>query len=104
MSTAEPFRDEADQRYVLQIVARRAGVHPRTIHVYERLGLLERRSPSLPTYTDAEIARVRLIRRLVADLGVNLAGADVILHMREQLLALHTELERLRQQRGQLAE
>lgn len=104
MQAADSFRDEADQRYVIQVVARRAGVHPRTIHVYERLGLLERRSPSSPTYTDAEIARVRLIRRLVADLGVNLAGADVILHMREQLLALHAELERLRRQSGQSVE
>lgn len=100
MSSVDPFLGQTNQHYVIQVVARRAGVHPRTIQVYERLGLIERRAPRNPTYTEDDVARVRMIRRLVDDLGVNLAGADVILHMREQLLALHAELERLRRQRG----
>lgn len=100
MPTMDPYPDGDEQQYVVQVVARRTGVHPRTIQVYERLGLLQRGSTPAPLYTEGDIARVRLIRRLVDDLGVNLAGADVILHMREQLLTLHRELERLRQQRN----
>lgn len=103
MATFDSCAREPGPRYVLQVVARRAGVHSRTIQVYERLGLLEPRGSRDAPYTEDDIARIRMIRRLVDDLGVNLAGADVILHMREQLLALHAELERLRQQRGPAA-
>lgn len=87
-----------ERRYVIHIAARLVGVRPRTIRYYEQLGLLEGRAPGDRTYSDAEVARLRLIRRLVDDLGVNLAGAEVILNMRERLLQLHSELEHLRRE------
>lgn len=87
-----------EHRYVIHIAARLVGVQPRTIRYYEQLGLLEERDPRDQTYSDAEVARLRLIRRLVNDLGVNLAGAEVILNMRERLLQLHRELDSLRRE------
>jgi MerR family transcriptional regulator/heat shock protein HspR len=71
-------------------VAARCGVHPRTLRQYERLGLV---SPAGDRrWSDRDVDRVLRIRRLVDDLGVNLAGAEVILHMREQVIRLRREL------------
>ena len=91
-----------EPRYVLHVAARLVGLPPRTLRRFERLGLLDgdfgspRRARARPLYTDADLERVRLIRRLVDDLGVNLAGAEVILNMRQRMLELRLELERLR--------
>ena len=87
-----------ERRYVIHAAARLVGVHPRTLRYYEELGLVERRGDAGRTYTEADLERLRIVRRLVADLGVNLAGAGVILHMRERMLELHAELDRLRRQ------
>ena len=95
-------RPDDEPRYVLHVAARLVGVPPRTLRRFERLGLLEgdlgypRRGRARPLYTDADLERVRLIRRLVDDLGVNLAGAEVILNMRRRMIELRSELERLR--------
>ena len=93
--TATP---EAEPGYVVHVAARLVGVHPRTLRYYEEIGLVERRGDAGRTYTEADLERLRMIRRLVEDLGVNLAGAQVILHMRERMLQLHTELEQLRRE------
>lgn len=86
-----------ERRYVIHVAARLVGVHPRTLRHYERLGLLHRESAG-QTYTEADLERVRLIRRLIDDLGVNLAGAEVILNMRERMLQLYREMEALRRE------
>ena len=87
---------EGERRYVVHVAARLVGVHPRTLRYYEEIGLVERRGDAGRTYTEADLERLRMIRRLVDDLGVNLAGAQVILNMRERMLQLHDELEQLR--------
>ena len=89
---------EGDRRYVVHVAARLLGVHPRTLRYYEEIGLVERRGDAGRTYTEADLERLRMIRRLVDDLGVNLAGVEVILNMRERMLQLHDELEQLRRQ------
>ncbi len=86
----------SERRYVLQVAARLVGVHPRTIRYYEELGLLARREDR--RYSEADLERLRLIRRLVDDLGVNLAGAEVILNMRERMIAMLAEAESLRRE------
>jgi MerR family transcriptional regulator/heat shock protein HspR len=65
--------------------------------MYERKGLIQpRRSDgNIRLFSDADVERVRSIKRLVDDLGVNLAGAEVILHMREQMDLMRQELEQL---------
>lgn len=84
----------------LTVLAARCGVTPSTIRRYERFGLVSPRGDaSSPRYAEGDIERVLRIRRLTAELGVNLAGAEVVLHMREQILLLRRELETLLQDR-----
>ena len=89
----------AEPRYAITAVAAHCGIHVQTLRRYERFGLLEPAAieAGLPLYSEADIERVRRIRRLIDDLGVNLAGVAAILHMREQLLALQRELRTLRE-------
>ncbi len=65
--------------------------------MYERKGLIQpqRSDGNIRLFSDTDVERVRCIKRLVNDLGVNLAGAEVILHMREQMEALRQEVEQL---------
>ena len=90
----------SEPRYAITAVAARCGVHVQTIRRYEAFGLVEPVAveAGLRLYSEADVDRVRRIRRLVDDLGVNLAGAAAILHMREQVIALHRELRALREQ------
>ena len=95
----EPVHGEA--RYAITAVAARCGVHVETVRRYERFGLIEPVAveAGVRLYSLDDIDRVRRIRRLVDDLGVNLAGVAAILHMREQLLSLQRELRSLREGR-----
>jgi MerR family transcriptional regulator/heat shock protein HspR len=88
----------AERHYSIKIAAELCGVHEQSLRLYERRGLVApRRSPgNVRRYTDADIEQVRFIKRLVDDLGVNLAGVEVILHMRQQLVSAQAELEELR--------
>jgi MerR family transcriptional regulator/heat shock protein HspR len=84
--------------YTIKIAARLCGMHAQSLRLYERRGLIrpQRSAGNVRRYSDDDIAQVRFIRRLIDDLGVNLAGVEVILTMRHQLLAAQHELERLR--------
>ncbi|AEB08051.1 MerR family transcriptional regulator [Desulfobacca acetoxidans] len=75
--------------YSLQIVATTLGVHPQAIRLYEREGLISSmRCGSERYYTISQIERLRVIVQLRQELGVNLAGIEVILHMRDRLQTL----------------
>ncbi len=90
-------RDEP--RYEMSVVAARCGVRKGTLRRYEEWGLLEpARSGRQRLYSEADIDHVLRIRRLVEDLGVNLAGAAAVLHLRQQVISLQRELEALREQ------
>lgn len=84
--------------YVISIAAQILGVHPQTLRLYEREGLIEpqRSGGKIRLYSDRDIERVRAIMRLTNDLGVNLAGAEAILQMRERMLQLYEEMELMR--------
>jgi MerR family transcriptional regulator/heat shock protein HspR len=62
----------------------------------------QRSDGNIRLFSDADVERVRFIKRLVDDLGVNLAGAEVILHMREQMEHLQHEMEQLRHRSRQI--
>ena len=90
-------RDEP--RYAISVVAARCGVRKGTLRRYEEWGLLEPvRSGRRRLYSETDIEHVQRIRRLVEELGVNLAGAAAVMHLRQQVIALQRELEDLRQQ------
>jgi MerR family transcriptional regulator, heat shock protein HspR len=83
--------------YIISIAAQRAEVHEQTLRHYERLGLISparkgasAHSPRL--YSDYDIERVMHIRRLMRDLGVNLAGVEAILHMKDRMETMQDEL------------
>jgi MerR family transcriptional regulator/heat shock protein HspR len=84
--------------YTIRIAAELCGMHEQSLRMYERRGLIvPQRSPgNIRHYSDADIERIRFIKRMVDDLGVNLAGVEVILHMRQQLLEIQGELADLR--------
>jgi len=83
--------------YVISVAARLAGLHPQTLRTYERLGLIKpaRTAGGLRLYSPLDIERVRQISRLTDDLGVNLAGVEVILNMRDRLEKMQQELDRM---------
>jgi len=83
--------------YIISVAAQRADVHEQTLRHYERLGLIaparKGESPHSPRlYTDRDIERVVQIRGLMRDLGVNLAGVEAILHMKDRMETLQDEL------------
>lgn len=89
---------EDDPCYVISIAARMVGMHQQTLRYYERIGLIDpsRSRGNIRLYSPSDIGRLRQIQRLIADLGVNLAGVDVIIHMGHRVQELDAELQQLR--------
>jgi len=87
-----------EPRHVLiSVVAETYGIHPQTLRLYERQGLLKpaRSAGNTRLYDEDAIGRLEQILTLTRDLGVNLAGVEVILQLREQIDELEREVERL---------
>ena len=87
-----------DAWYAISVAAIKAEVHEQTLRHYERLGLIsparKGNSPHSPRlYSDRDIERVIHIRRLMRDLGVNLAGVEAILHMKDRMEQMQRDLE-----------
>jgi MerR family transcriptional regulator, heat shock protein HspR len=84
--------------YVISIAAQMVGMHQQTLRYYERVGLIEpsRSRGNIRLYSPADIGKLRQIQRLIADLGVNLAGVEVIIRMGQKLQELDAEVQRLR--------
>jgi MerR family transcriptional regulator/heat shock protein HspR len=91
---------EDEPCYVISVAARMVGMHAQTLRYYERAGLVRpsRSRGRIRLYSVADIARLRQIQRLINDLGVNLAGAEVILRMGEHIEQLQQETEELRRE------
>ncbi len=101
--TAERVRDEApddEPCYVISVAARMVGMHAQSLRNYERIGLIRpgRSRGRVRLYSDADIQHVRNIQRLVQDLGVNLAGVEVIMNMRGRMQRMEAEMDLLRQE------
>lgn len=92
--------DESSQPvYAISVVARVLSVHPQTLRMYERQGLVSpARRGRIRLYSEADIARLRQIIRLRDELGVNLAGIEVILNLLDRMEELQEEVERVRAQ------
>ena len=82
--------------FTISAVAEEFDVHPQTLRLYEREGLLKpsRSEGNTRLYTDTDLERLELILSLTRDLGVNLAGVEIILNMREKMDAMQREFER----------
>jgi MerR family transcriptional regulator, heat shock protein HspR len=90
----------AEQHYTIKIAAELCGMHEQSLRMYERRGLIapQRSAGNIRLFSDADVEHIRFIKRLVDDLGVNLAGVEVILHMRQQLMEAQGELQALRRE------
>ncbi len=84
--------------YYISVAARLVDCHPQTLRTYERQGLVEpeRSASNVRLYSDEDIERLRQIKRLTQELGVNLAGVEVILSLLDQIEHLRAESKRLR--------
>ena len=82
--------------YTISAVAAQYEIHPQTLRLYEREGLLQpsRSEGNTRLYTDTDLERLEVILSLTRDLGVNLAGVEIILNMREKMDAMQHEFER----------
>lgn len=81
--------------YMISAVAERYQLHPQTLRLYEREGLLtpSRSEGNTRLYTEDDLERLEVILNLTRDLGVNLAGVEVILNMRDRMGELQEEME-----------
>jgi MerR family transcriptional regulator/heat shock protein HspR len=95
-----PRRRQSQRKYLMiSAVAERFEIHPQTLRLYEREGLITpvRSSGNTRLYDDQTIQRLETILTLTRDMGVNLAGVEVILNMREQLDQLQEQLDDVRE-------
>ena len=81
--------------YMISAVAEQYEIHPQTLRLYEREGLLKpsRSEGNTRLYTDSDIERLEVILHLTRDLGVNLAGVEIILNMREKMGEMQTQIQ-----------
>ncbi len=88
--------------YLISVVAKALNIHPQTLRQYEREGLVtpSRTSGKMRLYSQRDIDRINMILRLTRDLGVNLAGVDIILQFKDQIDKMEQEIEDLQ---GKLA-
>ena len=88
-------RNKTKAAYMISAVAERYEIHPQTLRLYEREGLLapSRSDGNTRLYTDEDLERLEVILKLTRELGVNLAGVEIILNMREKMEAMQRQIE-----------
>jgi MerR family transcriptional regulator/heat shock protein HspR len=81
--------------YMISAVAELYHLHPQTLRLYERVGLLKpsRSQGNTRLYTDSDLERLEVILNLTRELGVNLAGIEIILNMRDKMSEMHSQME-----------
>ena len=86
--------------YMISVAADLVGMHPQTLRIYEQKGLVRpQRTPGgTRLYSEADVERLRIIQRLTTELGLNLAGVELVLRLEDELRKAHVQIERLQQQ------
>jgi len=86
--------------YMISIAAELAGLHPQTLRMYESKGLVRpKRTPGgTRLYSEADVERLRIIQRLTTELGLNLAGVELVLRLEDELRRAHAQIEQLQRQ------
>jgi MerR family transcriptional regulator/heat shock protein HspR len=88
-------KSKTTKKYTISVVAEQYGIHPQTLRLYEREGLIKpsRSAKGTRYYTEEDVERLELILSLTRDMGVNLAGVEIILNMREKMNQMQREFE-----------
>ncbi|MFO8011439.1 MAG: helix-turn-helix transcriptional regulator [Dehalococcoidia bacterium] len=86
--------------YVISIAARMVGVHAQTLRYYERAGIIEpsRSEGNQRLYSEEDIERLRQIKTLVDDLGINLAGVEIIIRLTQRITEMENQIRSLESQ------
>jgi MerR family transcriptional regulator/heat shock protein HspR len=85
--------------YMISVAAELVGMHPQTLRMYEARGLVRpQRTPGgTRLYSEADVERLRIIQRLTGELGLNLAGVELVLRLEDELRRAHLQIERLQE-------
>lgn len=88
-------KSKSKAAYMISAVAEQYAIHPQTLRLYEREGLLKpsRSDGNTRLYTDEDLVRLEVILHLTRDLGVNLAGVEIILNMREKMGEMQVQIQ-----------
>ena len=86
--------------YMISVAADLVGMHPQTLRIYEQKGLVRpQRTPGgTRLYSEADVERLRIIQRLTTELGLNLAGVELVLRLEDELRKAHAQIDRLQRQ------
>jgi len=97
---------ESKSRYVISVAARMIGIEAHTLRYYERLGLVQpqRSSGNIRLYSEEDIDRLRYIKALMSDCGVNLAGVEVALRLMQRMKEMQQQLEEMERRISKVAE
>jgi MerR family transcriptional regulator/heat shock protein HspR len=90
-------REENEPRYVISVAAKILGIQTHTLRYYERIGIVEpsRSRGNIRLYSERDLEQLRHVKTLIEDLGVNLAGAEVILRMAQRITELQNRIQEL---------
>jgi MerR family transcriptional regulator, heat shock protein HspR len=90
-------REQNEPRYVISVAAKILGIQTHTLRYYERIGIVEpsRSRGNIRLYSDSDLDQLRHVKTLIEDLGVNLAGAEVILRMIQKITQLQNRVQEL---------
>jgi MerR family transcriptional regulator/heat shock protein HspR len=86
--------------YMISVAAELVGVHPQTLRLYENKGLVRpKRTPGgTRLYSEADVERLRIVQRLTTEVGLNLAGVELVLRLEDELRKAHAQIERMQKQ------
>ncbi len=98
--------DDTEPCYVISVAARMVGVQTHTLRYYERVGIIEpsRSRGNIRLYSERDIVRLRRAKTLMDDMGVNLAGVEVIMRMMQQMLELQNHVQELESELDRLGQ
>ncbi len=97
-------RENSEPRYVISVAAKMLGIQTHTLRYYERIGIVEpsRSRGNIRLYSEHDLEQLRHVKTLIDELGVNLAGAEVILRMAQQIAQLQNRVQELEEELNEL--
>ena len=95
---------DSEPCYVISVAAKIVGVHAQTLRYYERVGIIQpsRSRGNQRLYSERDLERIRHVKTLVDDLGINLAGAEVILRLTQRMAELESQIQEMESELARL--
>ena len=93
-------REETEPRYVISVAARMLSMQTHTLRYYEKIGIIEpyRSQGNIRLYSERDIDLLRRVKSMVENMGINLAGVEVVLNMLQRMGELQDEIEQMRKE------